>query len=124
MSNRYGRTRKIAVIVLLVSCCTVENAVGQDAPAPSNAASEPRHPNCRFRQLRFSPDGKYILAQHASGIAVLTVQPLSVLFSRSAENVSSAGFTPDSEQVWFVSRPSHVVAPQIAFAGSSAYVER
>ena len=55
---------------------------------------------------------------------MLTVQPLSVLFSRSEENVSNAGFTPDSEQVWFVSRPSHVVAPQIAFAGSSVYVER
>lgn len=127
MSIGYGRTRKIAVIVLLVSSCVVENALGQDAPAPTNTKSDPQpqHPkNCRFRQLRFSPDGKYILAQHASGIAVLTVQPLSVLFSRYAENVSSAGFTPDSEQVWFVSRPAHVVAPQIAFAGSSAYVER
>jgi len=115
------------VIVLFVSSGVVENALGQDAPAPANTKSEPQpqHPkNCRFRQLRFSPDGKYILVQHASGIAVLTVQPLSVLFSRDAENVSQAGFTPDSEQVWFVSRPSHVVAPQISFAGSSAYVER
>ena len=93
--------------------------------APAIPASVPQSPkNCRFRQLRFSPDGKYILAQQASGITVLTVQPLSVLFSRSEENVSNAGFTPDSEQVWFVSRPSHVVAPQIAFAGSSVYVER
>jgi len=100
-------------------------ALGQNTPAAAVVAPEPKHSkNCRFRQLRFSPDGKYILAQDASGIAVLTVQPLSVLFSRSAENVSNAGFTPDSGQVWFVSRPSHVIAPQIAFAGSSAYLER
>ena len=115
-----------ALIVLVsVSLATISTALGQDAPAPASAASAPQRPrNCRFRQLRFSPDGKYILAEQASGIAVLSVQPLSVLFSRSAENVSNAGFTPDSEQVWFVSRPSHVVAPQIAFAGSSAFVER
>jgi hypothetical protein len=120
MSNRPGRTERIAAIVLLVSSC-----MAQDAPAPAITEAAPQPPkNCRFRQLRFSPNGKYILVQHNSGIAVLTVQPLSVLFSRSAENISQAGFTPDSEQVWFLSRPSHVVAPQIAFAGSSAYVER
>ena len=121
MSNRPGRTGRIAAIVLLVSSC-----MAQDAPAPAITDAVPPQPpkNCRFRQLRFSPNGKYILVQHNSGIAVLTVQPLSVLFSRSAENISQAGFTPDSEQVWFLSRPSHVVAPQIAFAGSSAYVER
>ena len=43
---------------------------------------------------------------------------------RSAENVSNAGFSPDSQQIWLVSAPSHVVTPEIAFAGSSHYVER
>ena len=119
-----------AIVAVLVPFLTIwMAALGQDPSgretAPSIPVSGPQGPrNCRFRQLRFSPDGKYILVQQASGIAVLTVQPLSVLFARSAENVSHAGFTPDSEQVWFVSRPSHVVAPQIAFAGSSVYVER
>lgn len=131
MSNRYGRTRNAATLAALLVLRTIaaENARAQDAPdkqiAPETAPREPqRIKNCRFRQLRFSPDGKYILVQHGSGIAVLTVEPLSVLFSRYAENVSNAGFSPDSEQVWFVSRPSHVIGPQITFAGSSAYVER
>jgi WD40 repeat protein len=126
----------LAVFVALVTISTAENGFGQSAPgrsegtlgretAPGIAAPEPQRPqNGRFRQLRFSPDGRYILAQHASGVAVLTVEPLSVLFHRSAENVSHAGFTPDSQHVWFVSTPSHVVSPQIAFAGSSAYLER
>jgi WD40 repeat protein len=135
MTNRYECARKeiacrpamVAALIVLASIPLgiISTALGQDTPDPVSTASEPQPPkNCHFRQLRFSPDGRYILAQQASGIAVLSVQPLSVLFSRSAENVSNAGFTPDSEQVWFVSRPSHVIAPQIAFAGSSAFVER
>ncbi len=128
MSNGHegsSRTVILAVFVVLTAL-SATHALGQEAAPDATAASpEPRHKkNCRFRQLAFSPDGKYILAQHASGIAVLTVQPLSVLFSQSAENVSNAGFTPDSLQVWFVSRPSHVIAPQITFAGSSAFIER
>jgi hypothetical protein len=118
-----GRTATLAVLVVL-TVVSATHAPCQEA-ASAAATPEPSHKkNCRFRQLVFSPDGKYILAQHASGIAVLTVQPLGVLFLRSAENVSNAGFTPDSQRVWFVSRPSHVIAPQISFAGSSAYIER
>ncbi len=142
VTRRYGGTRKktigrYAAVAALVPFLSLSMAaLGQDAPgrteaghwreiAPGIAVPEPQPLKaCRFRQLRFSPDGKYILAQHTSGITVLTVDPLSVLFSRNAENISNAGFTPDSQQVWFVSRPSHVVAPQIAFAGSSAYLER
>src|SRR5579872_3698176 len=130
MSNRYGCTGRTATLAVLVPAAILNTrALGQDAtpsaPAliasPAAAIPESNHKkNCRFRQLLFSPNGKYILAQHASGIAVLTVHPLSVLFSQSAENVSNAGFTPDSRRVWFVSRPAHVIAPQISFAGSSA----
>lgn len=87
--------------------------------APS---SQPR--NCRFELLRFSPDGRYILAQDASGITVLTAHPFGVLFHRSAENVSHAGFTPDSGQIWFVNTPAHVISSHIAFKGSSTYMER
>ncbi len=93
--------------------------------APVTAPQTPPKPrSCRFRQLRFSPNGRYILAQQANGVALLTVEPFRVLFQQAAENVSSAGFTPDSQQIWLVSAPAHVVTPQIAFAGSSHYVER
>ena len=56
-----------------------------------------------LRQLRFSPDGRYILAQDSSGIAVLTVSPLAVLLRIPAELAGDAQFTPDSLQILFVS---------------------
>jgi WD40 repeat protein len=57
----------------------------------------------RLRQLRFSPDGQYILAETVSGVAVLTVQPLSRLFTVQAEIATPAKFTPDSREVVFLS---------------------
>ena len=56
-----------------------------------------------LRQLRFSPDGRYILAQDSSGIAVLAVSPLAILFRIRAELAGDAQFTPDSLQIMFVS---------------------
>jgi hypothetical protein len=56
-----------------------------------------------LRQLRFSPDGQYVLAQDASGIAILTVSPLAVLYRTPAEFADDAQFTPDSLQFIFVS---------------------
>jgi hypothetical protein len=56
-----------------------------------------------LRQLRFSPDGRYILAQDSSGIAVLPVSPLAVLFRIPAKLAGDAQFTPDSQQFIFVS---------------------
>jgi hypothetical protein len=55
-----------------------------------------------LRQLRFSPDGRYVLAQDNSEIAVLTVSPLAVLFRIPAELAGDAQFTPDSQQIVFV----------------------
>src|SRR5882724_1266217 len=60
-------------------------------------------PGDSIRQLRFSPDGRYILAQDSSEITILSVQPLGVLFRIPAENASDAHFTPDSKQVVFAS---------------------
>lgn len=55
-----------------------------------------------LRQLRFSPDGRYVLAQDNSEIAVLTVSPLAVLFRIPAQLACDAQFTPDSRQIVFV----------------------
>lgn len=49
--------------------------------------------------MRFSLDGKYLLAQDDSGISVITHQPFASLFRISAPNAYPAQFTPDSKQI-------------------------
>jgi WD40 repeat protein len=51
--------------------------------------------------LRFSPDGRYILAQDDSGITVLTRIPFSPIFRIPAADAEPASFTPDSSHVVF-----------------------
>jgi WD40 repeat protein len=51
--------------------------------------------------LRFSPDGKYILAQDEGGIHVLTRAPFAVLFYIPAIGFYPAHFTPDSKSIVF-----------------------
>lgn len=133
MTNRYGSNRNTsrcairAVLVLFFASSTAalgQDAIGWEFARGFETLGLVRPHNCRFRQLRFSPDGKYILARDSSGVSVLAREPFRLLFHQSAENVGDAGFTPDSQKLWFVSRPPHVVTPRIAFAGSSAYLER
>lgn len=54
-----------------------------------------------INHLRFSPDGKYLLAQDDSGINVLTREPLAPLFRIEAPEAREARFTPDSKRVVF-----------------------
>jgi hypothetical protein len=84
------------------------------APAPGES----------LRQLRFSPDGRYILAQDDAEVAVLTAHPFSVLFRIAAENATEAQFTPDSQQVVFVSSVTRVSPQAIAYKDSVAHAER
>src|SRR5215813_814311 len=51
--------------------------------------------------LRFSPDGKYILAQDDAGINVLTREPFKPVFRIVAPEADEAQFTPDSQNVVF-----------------------
>ncbi|HEX7999073.1 MAG TPA: M48 family metalloprotease [Pyrinomonadaceae bacterium] len=51
--------------------------------------------------LRFSPDGKYVLAQDDSGINVLTREPFAPLFRIEAPDANFASFTPDSQSIIF-----------------------
>jgi hypothetical protein len=74
----------------------------------SAAADTPNAPNHHLRQLRFSPDGRYVLAQDDSWVTILTVKPLAVLFRAPAENAGSAEITPDSQDVVFVSSARYV----------------
>ena len=51
--------------------------------------------------LKFSPDGRFVLAQDAAGISVLTREPFAVRFRVDAEGALPAHFTPDSTHVVF-----------------------
>lgn len=58
-----------------------------------------------FTWLRFSPDGKYALAQDRSSIFVVGRSPLRLLFRIDAEDADRASFSPDSKRISF-STPS------------------
>jgi hypothetical protein len=51
--------------------------------------------------LRFSPDGRYALAQDESSIFVLTHQAFSLRFRIDAPDAQAAIFTPDSKDIVF-----------------------
>ena len=49
--------------------------------------------------LRFSPDGRYLLAQDESGIYVLSRDPLQLLFQIPTDDAYPASFSPGSDYV-------------------------
>lgn len=57
------------------------------------------------RQVRFSPDGQYVLAQDDTRITVLSTNPLKVVVRIPAPDAHLANFTPDSKQIAFLVRP-------------------
>ncbi len=81
-------------------------------------------PGRRVRKLHFSLDGRYVLAQDDSGLTVLTVQPFAVLFRIPSENITYSGFTPDSQQVLFLSFRIWVPAPPAKVAMPAEGKER
>ncbi len=52
-------------------------------------------------RLRFSPDGKNLLAQDEAGIFVLQREPFGVLFRIDTLEANPANFTPDSQNIVF-----------------------
>jgi len=52
-----------------------------------------------INHLRFSPDGKLVLAQDDSGIQVLSVEPFAAMFRIEAPEAKPAQFSPDSQDV-------------------------
>jgi WD40 repeat protein len=61
-----------------------------------------------FSELRFSPDGKYLLAMDDAGISVLSVEPLKFLFRIPTEDAREANFSPDSTEIVFHTRSLRV----------------
>jgi hypothetical protein len=54
-----------------------------------------------LERLRFSRDGKYLLAQDESSISVLSRDPYKLLFRFDAESALPAEFSPDSQHIVF-----------------------
>jgi WD40 repeat protein len=52
-------------------------------------------------RLKFSPDGRYVLAQDDSSVFVLSSEPFELLFRFDAPEAHAAQFTPDSQNVVF-----------------------
>ncbi|HTQ55084.1 MAG TPA: hypothetical protein VMI94_11525 [Bryobacteraceae bacterium] len=77
-----------------------------------------------LRQLRFSADGSYALAQDETEVFVLTVHPLAVLFRIPAGNATDAQFTPDSRQIVFISATTRADPREIKLAPRKPRVER
>ena len=87
-----------------------------DAPLPGLILKQtlalPLRPD--ITSLRFSPDGRYVLAQDDGGVHILTRDPLSVLFFIDAPNAYKAVFAPDSRSVVVLSRSMRVEVWDIA----------
>ena len=101
---------RLAMAAILAFASASVAAGGSGAPSP--------------RHLRFSPDGRHVLAQDDADITMLTVQPFAVLLHVPSEKAGLADFTPDSRQIVFVSLPMLVDSLRSAFSSSAAHVER
>jgi WD40 repeat protein len=73
-----------------------------DAPTPgltSVKLDSPIRPGLNW--VRFSPDGKYVLAQNETYVHVMSAGPLKELFKVYAPGASGAHFTPDAKHLVF-----------------------
>ena len=76
-----------------------------------------------IKNLRFSPDGKYVLAQDEGGIHVLSRDPFQVLFFIEAPDADKAQFSPDSRSIVFKSPSLRVERWDVASQKRSAIHE-
>jgi hypothetical protein len=114
--------RAAAAFVSLVLVVAIE-AVAQSEKPPKRLLLRPPPQPPPLRQLRFSPDGRYILAQGHSWITVLSVSPFQALFRIPARGATLAQFTPDSESVILVGSVTQVTSGAIELASSPSEVE-
>ena len=76
---------------------------GKQESLPPNALKQVMKDPLRseIRHLRFSADGKYVLAQDDASIYVMTREPFANLFRIDSEKAFNADFTPDSKSLAF-----------------------
>jgi WD40 repeat protein len=64
--------------------------------------------------FRFSPDGKYIVAQDEGGVSVLTRDPLALKFHFDSPHAAKAQFSTDSREITFATRDFRVESWNVA----------
>jgi hypothetical protein len=116
--NECSALMRWIIAALLALGLTPAQVVPQAAPQSTVA------PNGWLRQLRFSPDGRYVLAQDDAEVTVLGVRRFEILFRLPAKDATLAQFTPDSAQVVFVSSVPPVDLKQVTVTGAPEHVER
>jgi len=67
-----------------------------------------------IRQVHFSPDGKYVLAQNEATIFVMSREPFASLFTIYAPDAYAANFTPDSQSIVFYTEGLRVESWSVA----------
>ena len=81
-----------------------------------------------IRQVHFSPDGKYILAQNESTIFVMSREPFAPQFTIYAPDGYPANFTPDSQSIVFYTENLHVeswsVSDQVRTSANEVVITR
>ncbi len=102
MATRRIPCKLPATAAMLAAVAAMATALAGGSREDRSTATAP------LRQLRFSPDGRYVLAQDDAEITVLTAQPLADLFRIPAHDARDVQFTPDSRQIVFISSVSHV----------------
>lgn len=106
------------------------NGFGKKETVPGLVAKRQLEPplHGEINHFRFSPDGRYLLAQDEASIFVLQREPLQVLFRIDARDAKPAHFTPDSASVVFHNEALQVhkwsVAEQRETAVHDVYVFR
>jgi WD40 repeat protein len=77
----------------------------------------------QINHIRFSPDGKYLLAQDPNKIYVMTVNPLALLFDFEAPDAVVPEFRADSKAVVFRTETLHVESWDLATKSRTATYE-
>jgi hypothetical protein len=63
--------------------------------------------------MRFSPDGRYLLAEDSAGVFVFSVEPLKFVTYIEAPKIYHASFTPDSQALRIVARDFRVATRNV-----------
>lgn len=78
----------------------------------------------RYQKLKFSPDGRHILAQSDTDIALFDTDTFRLSLRLRADNMGLAAFTPDSKEVVFVSGLARVTPREVQVFRGAPHLER
>jgi hypothetical protein len=118
----YGVTAALLGLLFGSGAAATQNPATWPSPPP--LVSRDSNSSGWLRQLRFSQDGRYVLAQTGSEVTVLTVQPFAIVFSVPVQQATLAQFTSDSAEIIFASSIPKPTSDESGPKSIPAYVER